>query len=101
MIVATITGNLTKDPEMININTKSKPEFMAVFTVASNQNKDDVIFCECSAFGRQAEIVEEYYKKGSKVTIVAQGRDGTYKNKEGVDVNKISWTVLRLELPPK
>ena len=69
-----IVGNLGKDPEM-----RYTPSGQAVtsFSVASNrswtdsngQKQTEVIWFRISAWGKQAEICNQYLKKGSKVLI--------------------------------
>ncbi len=70
---AFIYGNLTRDPEL-----KSLPSGMQVasFSVATNrvwkkdgQKQESVDFHNIVVFGRQAELVAQYLKKGSGVFI--------------------------------
>ena len=73
-----IKGNLTKDADF----TKAKKDKHAVakFSVAVNRsyNKDKVDFFYCTAFGKTAEFVDEYFEKGMPVLI--SGRMESYKN---------------------
>jgi single-strand DNA-binding protein len=69
-----IYGNLTRDPEM-----KSLPSGMQVtsFGVATNRSfkdrdgkkQDKTEYHNCVAFGRQAETVAQYLRKGSGVYV--------------------------------
>ncbi len=69
-----IVGNLGKDPEM-----RYTPSGQAVtsFSVASNrkytssngEQVNETIWFRVSAWGKQAEICNQYLKKGSKVLI--------------------------------
>ena len=71
---AIITGNLTRDPEL-----RSTPNGASVcsFSVAVNrtyrdasgEQKEDVSFIDCSAWGKLGEMINQYAKKGSGVLV--------------------------------
>jgi len=61
----TISGNLTRDPE---IRFTSTNEPVTNFTVAVNEN-DKTIFLNCVAFKKLAENCGKYLNKGSKVLV--------------------------------
>ena len=71
---AIITGNLTRDPEV-----RSTPNGATVcsFSVAVNrvyrdsngEQKEDVSFIDCSAWGKLGEMIGQYAKKGSSVLV--------------------------------
>lgn len=71
---AIITGNLTRDPEL-----RSTPNGASVcsFSVAVNrvyrdsngEQKEDVSFIDCSAWGKLGEMIGQYAKKGSSVLV--------------------------------
>jgi single-strand DNA-binding protein len=81
-----IVGNLGKDPEM-----RYTPSGQAVtsFPVASNrkytssngEQVNETIWFRISAWGKQAEICNQYLKKGSKVLV--EGRLTPDKNSGG------------------
>lgn len=81
-----IVGNLGKDPEM-----RYTPSGQAVtsFSVASNrkytssngEQVNETIWFRVSAWGKQAEICNQYLKKGSKVLV--EGRLTPDKNTGG------------------
>ena len=69
-----LAGNLTRDPEM-----RYTPTGLAIarFGLAINrttkneagETKEEVIFVDIDAFGRQAEVVSQYFKKGKPILI--------------------------------
>lgn len=65
----TIKGNLTRDPELRS-TTEGKP--IATFTVGYNdgfgQDKKGV-FVKCLAFGKRAEAIAQYVKKGDAILV--------------------------------
>lgn len=87
---AFVYGNLTRDPEV-----KSLPsgQMVANFSVATNRvwkdkegrKQESVEYHNVVMFGRQAELVNQYLKKGSSVYI--EGRLQT-RSWDGQDGNK-------------
>ena len=71
---AIITGNLTRDPEL---RTTPNGASVCGFTVAVNrtyrdasgEQKEDVSFIDCSAWGKLGEMINQYAKKGSGVLV--------------------------------
>lgn len=71
---AIITGNLTRDPEL---RTTSNGSNVCGFSVAVNrtykdssgEQKEDVSYIDCSAWGRLGEMINQYAKKGSGVLV--------------------------------
>ena len=77
----TITGNLGKDAEM-----RSLPDGTSVlsFSVADNQGKDKPsIWWNCSIFGKRADALGQYLKKGQQVTVVGTVNEREWTDKEG------------------
>jgi single-strand DNA-binding protein len=74
-----ISGNLTKNPEVIVSKKGDKETAIAKFGIGNNDNENSPFFMNVVAFGRNAEICGEFLSKGSKVLI-----DGhlTYKTWE-------------------
>ena len=71
---AIITGNLTRDPELRTTpNGSNVCSFSVavnrVYRDASGEQKEDVSFIDCSAWGKLAEMIGQYAKKGSGVLV--------------------------------
>ena len=85
---AIITGNLTRDPEL-----RSTPNGASVcsFSVAVNrtyrdangENKEDVSFIDCSAWGKLGEMIAQYAKKGSGVLVSGRLSQRSWEDKNG------------------
>ena len=78
-----LMGRLTKDPE-IKYSQGEKPVAIGRFSVAVNkkykrEGGPTADFFNCTAFGRQAEFIEKYLKKGSKVLITARLENNNYE----------------------
>ena len=71
---AIITGNLTRDPEL---RTTPNGACVCSFSVAVNrvyrdsngEQKEDVSFIDCSAWGKLGEMINQYAKKGTGVLV--------------------------------
>jgi single-strand DNA-binding protein len=69
-----IAGNLTRDPEM---RYTPKGTAVAKLGIAINrtwktetgEKKEEVTFVDVDAFGRQAEVIAQYLKKGRQILI--------------------------------
>lgn len=61
----TIVGRLTKD---IEVKQGAKSSF-GLFSIADRKDKDITRFFNCTVFGKLAEVMAEYTKKGDKVAI--------------------------------
>lgn len=100
----TISGNLTRDPEIRN--TQSGMTVMS-FGVAANDRiknnqtgewEDRANFIDCTMFGNRAESISQYLSKGSKVTIDGKLRwsqwekDGQKRSKIDVIIDNIDFT---------
>jgi single-strand DNA-binding protein len=81
-----IIGNLTKDPEIKQVQTKDGPVSCCDFTVAVNgrrKQESEAVFFRCSAWRGIAEIVGKYGSKGKKVCVVGPVSARGYKDKDG------------------
>lgn len=86
----TIIGNVTKDCE---IRYTANGEAMCNITVATNekwknregQPQEHSEFHRISAFGKLAEIMGEYLRKGSQVYIEGKLRTRKYTDAQGVE----------------
>lgn len=72
-----LAGNLTRDPELrYTPNGKAIAKFaLAVnrnWTTETGEKKEEVTFIDVDAFGRQAEVISQYLKKGRP--LLMEGR---------------------------
>jgi single-strand DNA-binding protein len=82
----TLIGNLTRDPELKDLGATK----VANFGLATNrtwkdkdgQKKEEVEFHNCVAFGRQAETIAQYMKKGSQLLVEGRLKTSTWDDKE-------------------
>lgn len=75
-----ITARLTRDPE-----TRYTKDNKAVTTinVAINNSKDDTTFLPITLFGKTAETVGKYCKKGDLIATSGMIRNNNWEDKDG------------------
>jgi len=92
----TITGNLTRDAELRAMNDGTA---VLSFAVGDNQGRDKkAIFWRSSLFGKRAEALAPYLKKGQQVTIVGSVTEREYTDKDGQKRTSIDVRVNDLAL---
>ena len=90
-----LTGRLTKEPEL---KYGSSGTAYCKFTLAVNRMKKDdpADFIFCSAFGKTAELIAEYVKKGHQLGVQGRLQQDTYE-KDGEKISKTGVTVDKIE----
>lgn len=101
-----IVGNLTRDPEQ-----KTLPSGTSVvsFGVATNrvwknqqgEKQEDVQFHNIVVFGRQADSVAQYLKKGSSVLIEGRIQTRNWEAQDGSKRSKTEIVAERVQFGPK
>jgi single-strand DNA-binding protein len=81
-------GNLTRDPQL-----KFLPSQMQVvefglamnhkYKTASGESREEVCFVDCAAFGRLAEIINQYCRKGRPLLVEGRLKYDTWEDKQG------------------
>ncbi len=94
-----LMGNLTRDPELRhlpNSNTAVCTVGLAVnrrFRTADGENREETTFVDCEAFGRSAEVLSQYLKKGRPVFIEGRLRLDQWQDKDGQNRSKLKVVV--------
>ena len=97
-----LMGNLTRDPEV-----KFLPSGTAVanFGLAMNESytdqqgerKDTTCFVDIEAWGRQAEIVGEYFTKGKPILIEGSLKYDAWEAEDGTKRNRLKVRLYRFQ----
>ena len=93
MNIVILMGRLTKDPE---IRATRSGESVAGFDLAVPRGADTTDFFKCSAFGRTAEFLEKYGRKGTKFVVQGALRNDEYE-KDGKKYKSTNIVVNRCE----
>ena len=79
-----LLGNLVKDPDLKYASGKDMG--ISRFTIAvGRRKKGETDFINCVSFGKQAEVIAQYFQKGDKIAIVGHIQTGSYE-KDGKKV---------------
>jgi len=96
-----LVGNLTRDCDIRYSQGGSAITKVGIATShkwksQTGEQKEEVMFIDLTAFGRQAEIMNQYLRKGSKILIEGRlvleqwtAKDGTKRSKHGVTVESM------------
>lgn len=97
-----LMGRLTRDPEIRYTNGENALA-IARFGLAVDRrfkrsgDSVDVDFFNCTAFGKQAEFVERYFRQGSRLLLTGRIQNDTYTNREGQKVTSVQIIAEELE----
>ena len=85
-----LMGRLVRDPE-IRYSQREKSTAVARFSLAvdrkfKQEGQPTADFISCLAFGKRAEFLERYCKKGTKLVVEGSWQTGNYTNKDGQKV---------------
>lgn len=94
-----LMGRLTRDPE---VSSSTGGTTFARYSIAvdrkfKKEGDPDADFFNCTSFGKQAEFVEKYLKKGVKVVVTGRLQNNNYTNKDGQKVYDVRIMVEEVE----
>ena len=99
-----LMGNLTRDPELRYLPSGAA---VANFGLAVNrvyndrqsgERKEDVCFVDITAWSRQAEVCNEYLKKGSPVFLEGRLNFNSWETDDGQRRSKLDVVAERVQL---
>jgi len=101
-----ILGNLTRDPEL---RTIPSGQSVASFGIATNrqwadpsgQKQQEVEFHNVVAWGKLAEIINQYMKKGNLIFIEGRLKTRSWQTPQGEKRNRTEIIAERMQMGPK
>jgi single-strand DNA-binding protein len=83
-----LVGNLTRDPQLKYLPSQTA---VAEFGIAMNrkwrdqqgQDREEVCFVDCAAFGKTGEFVNQYFQKGKPILIEGRLKYDQWEDKQG------------------
>ena len=96
-----LMGRLTRDPE-VRYSQGASQTAVGRFSIAvdrrfKREGEPDADFFNCTAFGKQAEFVERYLHKGTKIVVSGRIQNDNYTNKDGQTVYSVRVMVEEIE----
>ncbi|MYB02412.1 single-stranded DNA-binding protein [Candidatus Poribacteria bacterium] len=98
-----LMGNLTRDPELKFLQSGVP---VANFGMAMNERwndqqtgeqKESVCFVEVEAWNRQAEVINEYFTKGSQILMEGALKFESWEAPDGTNRNRLKVRLQRFE----
>ena len=94
-----LIGNLTRDPELAH-TASSMP--VCKFGIATNrkwrdkntgENREEVCYIDCTAFGRAGEVINQYMSKGNPLLVDGRLQFSQWEAQDGTKRSKLSVVV--------
>ena len=92
-IIAISKGNLGSDPKMIDSKYSKIASFSVAFKPIGGQS---TTWVRCSAFGKTAEYVEKWCRKGDRVSVAGDFYQSSY-TKDGQEIPVLECKVFQVE----
>lgn len=98
-----LVGNLTRDPQMSYLPSQTPVTELGLavnrrWRGQDGQQREEVCFVDCRAYGRSAETLNQYMKKGNPILIEGrlqfdqwEGKDGQRRSKHRVIVERFQF----------
>lgn len=92
-----LVGRIVRDPE-VRYSQGENPTAVARYTIAVDRRfkrdgEPTADFINCVTFGKSAEFVEKYFRKGLRISISGRITTNSYTNKDGIKVYTTEVTV--------
>lgn len=99
------TGNLTRDPELKNLQNDKR---VVNFGIAVNgrtykkgdQELKEVLFLTCEAWDTGADVIAKHFTKGKAIIVRGELREDTWKGPNGEDRKGMKLRVEKFWFPP-
>jgi len=97
-----LVGNLTRDPQltMLPSQTAACEIGLAVnrrWKGQDGQQREETCFVDCRAYGRQAEILNQYLRKGNPILIEGRLHFSQWEGKDGQKRSKLRVVIERFQ----
>jgi len=97
MLSITAVGNLASDPVQKETTTGIKVTNFRLLT----DIQDVTVQIDCTVWGNKGDVVMDYIKKGSQVTVTGSGNLNTFEKRDGTPGASIQVRVNDFTLPVK
>lgn len=99
-----ISGNLTRDPELRDVNGTE----LARFSVAvarkwrdkNGEQQKEVSYVDCTAWGKTAATIGQYFTKGKPILIEGRLKQETWTGQDGAKRSKLGIVVESFQFVP-
>jgi single-strand DNA-binding protein len=78
-----IHGRLTRDPELTPRKTSDGSDRVNYTVAVDRRYGDETEFFDCVAFGKRAETIDKFFRKGQEIICWGEGQIHKYPDKNG------------------
>ncbi|HEX5227759.1 MAG TPA: single-stranded DNA-binding protein [Bryobacteraceae bacterium] len=83
-----LLGNLTRDPQLKYLPSQTAVAEFGIacnrkFKSAAGEDREEVTFVDITAFGKQAELINQYFTKGKPIFIEGRLKFDSWEDKQG------------------
>ncbi len=97
-----IVGRLTRDPELRHVGSGTA---LCKISIANGRNytvngerKEETSYFNCTAWGKQAEIINQYCRKGKQVAIEGRLQQNRWQGQDGKTMSAVDIIIERLQM---
>jgi single-strand DNA-binding protein len=82
-----LVGNLTRDPQLRHLPSQMPVVEIGLavnhrYRTAQGEDREEVMFIDCTAFGKQAETINQYCQKGKQLLVEGRLKLETWDDKQ-------------------
>jgi single-strand DNA-binding protein len=83
-----LMGNLTRDPQLKYLPSQTAVAEFGIacnrkFKSAQGEDREEVTFVDCAAFGKTGEVINQYFTKGKPIFIEGRLKYDQWEDKQG------------------
>src|SRR5689334_3575101 len=83
-----LMGNLTRDPQLKYLPSQTAVVEFGIacnrkFRTANGEDKEEVTYVDITSFGKQAEVINQYFQKGKPLFIQGRLKFDSWEDKQG------------------
>ncbi|MCK4601082.1 MAG: single-stranded DNA-binding protein, partial [Phycisphaerae bacterium] len=97
-----LMGNLTRDPQLSYLPSQTPVVEIGLavnrkWKGQDGQKREEACFVDCRAYGKQAEVMNQYLSKGRPILIEGRLQLSSWEDKEGNKRSKLRVVVERFQ----
>mgnify|MGYP001272392494 CR=1 FL=1 len=97
-----LMGNLTRDPELRQTSSNNPVANIGLavnrsYTTKSGERREEATFIDCEAWGRTAEVMSKYLKKGRPVFVDGRLKLDEWEDREGNRRHKLKVVIEQFQ----
>src|SRR5215203_5810006 len=83
-----LMGNLTRDPQLKYLPSQTAVAEFGVatsrkFKTQNGEDREEVLFVDCTAFGKTGELINQYFQKGKPIFVQGRLKYDSWEDKQG------------------